>query len=97
MLEFKAINIHQVLERVYWVLKAEVGDSIHFVRDYDPSLPELWADLDQLIQVVLEHCSQRCPSPAGKPQLRACTHHLAHPRAAPIHPWQHAPSHGVLG
>jgi two-component system nitrogen regulation sensor histidine kinase GlnL len=53
MLDFKPINIHQVLERVYWVLKAEVGDNIAFVRDYDPSLPELWADLDQLIQVVL--------------------------------------------
>lgn len=53
MLEFKLINIHQVLERVYWILNAEVGDTIRFVRDYDPSLPELWADLDQLIQVVL--------------------------------------------
>lgn len=52
-LEIKPINIHQVLERVYAVLKAEVGDAISFVRDYDPSLPELWADLDQLIQVVL--------------------------------------------
>ncbi|MFY9180368.1 MAG: nitrogen regulation protein NR(II) [Venatoribacter sp.] len=52
-LDFKPVNIHQVLERVHSILKAELGDAIAFIRDYDPSLPELWADLDQLIQVVL--------------------------------------------
>jgi len=53
MLDLKPINIHQVLERVYSILKAELAEEITFVRDYDPSLPELTADLDQLIQVVL--------------------------------------------
>lgn len=52
-LNLQSINIHQVLERVYSILKAEVDDEIAFVRDYDPSLPEVSADLDQLIQVVL--------------------------------------------
>lgn len=53
MLNLQTINVHQVLERVYWVLKAEVGDSIQLMRDYDPSLPVVSADLDQLIQVML--------------------------------------------
>ncbi len=53
MLDLKPINIHQVLERVYSILKAEMAEEITFVRDYDPSLPEVTADLDQLIQVVL--------------------------------------------
>jgi len=53
MLDLKPINIHQVLERVCSILKAEVAGKITFLRDYDPSLPELSADLDQLIQVVL--------------------------------------------
>ena len=52
-LEMKRINIHQALERVFWVLSAEVGEQLRLERDYDPSLPELWADLDQLIQVFL--------------------------------------------
>lgn len=47
------INIHQVLERVRRILQAETGPSLQLIRDYDPSLPELWADPDQLIQVVL--------------------------------------------
>lgn len=53
MLNLQPINIHQVLERVYSILKAELAEEITFVRDYDPSLPEVTADLDQLIQVVL--------------------------------------------
>ncbi|MCK9533996.1 MAG: ATP-binding protein [Pseudomonas sp.] len=47
------INIHQVLERVRLILQAEVGEAITLTCDYDPSLPELHADLDRLIQVVL--------------------------------------------
>lgn len=52
-LNFTRINIHQVLERVRLILQAEVGKAITLICDYDPSLPELYADLDRLIQVVL--------------------------------------------
>ena len=51
--DFRRINIHQVLERVRMIQQAELGDALSIERDYDPSLPELWGDLDQLIQVVL--------------------------------------------
>lgn len=51
--DFKRINIHQVLERVRRVLQAETGPAIRIVRDYDPSLPDICGDMDQLIQVVL--------------------------------------------
>ncbi|OGT91924.1 MAG: PAS domain-containing sensor histidine kinase [Gammaproteobacteria bacterium RIFOXYD12_FULL_61_37] len=47
------INVHQVLERVRHLLLAERGKSISVIRDYDPSLPELWADSNQLIQALL--------------------------------------------
>ncbi|NOY61628.1 MAG: nitrogen regulation protein NR(II) [Gammaproteobacteria bacterium] len=46
-------NIHEVLERVRSVVKAEVPTGILFERDYDPSIPELNADSDQLIQALL--------------------------------------------
>jgi two-component system nitrogen regulation sensor histidine kinase GlnL len=50
---FHQINIHQVLERVFSLLKAEAGERISLARDYDPSIPELSGDESQLIQVFL--------------------------------------------
>lgn len=47
------VNIHEVLEHVRQLVTAEVPPSIAFVRDYDPSLPELRGDRNQLVQVVL--------------------------------------------
>lgn len=49
----QAINIHQVLERVRHLVTAESPDTLHIRTDYDPSIPELFADMDQLIQATL--------------------------------------------
>ncbi|HEB78458.1 MAG TPA: PAS domain-containing sensor histidine kinase, partial [Methylothermaceae bacterium] len=46
------LNIHEVLERVRQVLEAEYP-RLGFQCDYDPSLPQLYGDLDQLIQAFL--------------------------------------------
>jgi two-component system nitrogen regulation sensor histidine kinase GlnL len=45
------VSIHEVLERVRSLLRAEFG--IEILRDYDPSLPEVMGDREQLIQAVL--------------------------------------------
>jgi|SRR6185503_26321 two-component system nitrogen regulation sensor histidine kinase GlnL len=45
------LGLHEVLERVRSLVRAEFG--IEIVRDYDPSLPELTGDREQLIQAVL--------------------------------------------
>ena len=45
------MSVHEVLERVRSLVKAEFGVVIE--RDYDPSLPELVGDREQLIQAVL--------------------------------------------
>jgi len=45
------VSIHEVMERVRSLVKAEFG--IEPERDYDPSLPDLVADREQLIQAVL--------------------------------------------
>ena len=51
---YRELNIHHVLERVRSLVLAEVGEqSLEIVRDYDPSIPELVGDMDQLIQAVL--------------------------------------------
>lgn len=53
-MEFRKLNIHEVLERVRNLVEAEVRDrDITVVRDYDPSIPELQGDSEQLIQAVL--------------------------------------------
>ena len=49
----RAISIHQILERVRQLVSAEVPPQVQLVRDYDPSIPDLIADPDQLIQAVL--------------------------------------------
>ena len=49
----KLINVHEVIERVHQLAQVECGGSIKFIRDYDPSLPMIMADPDQLIQAIL--------------------------------------------
>jgi two-component system, NtrC family, nitrogen regulation sensor histidine kinase GlnL len=47
----EAMVFHEVLERVRSLVRGEFGIDIE--RDYDPSLPEVHADREQLIQAVL--------------------------------------------
>ncbi len=51
--EMRAVNIHEVLERVRNLVQAEAGDSLQILQDYDPSLPNLYADPDLLTQSIL--------------------------------------------
>lgn len=51
--EMKPVNIHQILERVCNLVKAEVGPSLAIHKDYDPSIPPMKGDMDQLIQAFL--------------------------------------------
>ncbi|SEQ98246.1 two-component system, NtrC family, nitrogen regulation sensor histidine kinase GlnL [Rosenbergiella nectarea] len=50
-------NIHQVAERVVKLVSMELPDNVTLVRDYDPSLPELQHDPDQIEQVLLNMVS----------------------------------------
>ncbi|HEC19507.1 MAG TPA: nitrogen regulation protein NR(II) [Gammaproteobacteria bacterium] len=47
------VNIHQVLEHVRQLVSVEKSGDITFVSDYDPSIPEILGDRDQLVQAVL--------------------------------------------
>ena len=46
-------NIHEALERVRRLVVAEVSPGIRVHRDYDPSIPLVTADPEQLIQALL--------------------------------------------
>ena len=48
-----ALNIHEVLERVRSLVQAEFPTGISVLRNYDPSVPDLVGDMEQLIQAVL--------------------------------------------
>nr|MBV6629316.1 PAS domain-containing sensor histidine kinase [Oceanococcus sp. HetDA_MAG_MS8] len=50
---FKPTNIHVVVEHVRTLLEAQAPAAISIERDYDPSLPDVPADPEQLIQAVL--------------------------------------------
>ncbi len=49
----EAINVHEITERVAWLLEKEGGGGLSVYRDYDPSLPDLWIDRDHIFQAVL--------------------------------------------
>jgi two-component system nitrogen regulation sensor histidine kinase GlnL len=51
--EMQDINIHEVTERVAAVIRAESGGLLNIQRDYDPSIPPLPGDKEQLIQAIL--------------------------------------------
>jgi len=46
------VNIHEILEHVRNLLQVE-ATGIAFTRDYDPSLPEVDVDRDQVVQAIL--------------------------------------------
>lgn len=51
--QFQPVNIHEVTEHVAALIEAETRDELPIIRDYDPSIPEIHGDREQLIQAVL--------------------------------------------
>ena len=47
------VNIHQVLDRVRALAATGVADGLFMKEIYDPSLPPVWGEEDQLIQIFL--------------------------------------------
>ncbi|MBK8083287.1 MAG: PAS domain-containing protein [Devosia sp.] len=74
-IEREPINIHVVLDRVKLLARSGVAKGITFVEDYDPSLPPVGGNRDQLIQVFLNlvknaaEALERTP----KPEIRFST------------------------
>ncbi|WP_311028345.1 two-component system sensor histidine kinase NtrB [Mesorhizobium koreense] len=52
-IERSAVNIHSVLDRVKAIARNGFARHIRIVEDYDPSLPPVFGNRDQLIQVFL--------------------------------------------
>ena len=65
------VGIHEVLERVRSLIKAEFA--IEIQRDYDPSIPEIVGDREQLIQAVLNIARNAVQSRAESISFRTRT------------------------
>ena len=48
-----AVNIHRVLEHVRKLAQSGFAPHVRFQEVYDPSLPPVWGNRDQLVQVIL--------------------------------------------
>jgi two-component system, NtrC family, nitrogen regulation sensor histidine kinase GlnL len=47
------VNIHEVLDHVRRIAETSFGKNVKFIESFDPSLPRVLGDRDQLIQVFL--------------------------------------------
>jgi two-component system nitrogen regulation sensor histidine kinase GlnL len=74
LLNKKPLNIHRILERIYSLASAETAGEIEILRDYDPSIPDLNGDKEQLIQAVLNMVrnSIQALQESGTQQPRIC-------------------------
>ncbi|MFT5211937.1 MAG: two-component system nitrogen regulation sensor histidine kinase GlnL [Flavobacterium sp.] len=48
-----SVNIHEILERVRKLIELESNPPIKVIRDYDPSIPDLYIDKELMVQVFL--------------------------------------------
>jgi len=65
----EAVNIHEVLERVRKVAQSGFARHVNFVEEYDPSLPPVYGNRDQLVQVFLnlvKNAAEAVPSAEGE-------------------------------
>lgn len=49
----KLVNIHEITEHVYSLMRSDTEKNVTIERNYDASIPEVLIDRDQLIQVLI--------------------------------------------
>ncbi|TGQ47721.1 nitrogen regulation protein NR(II) [Mesorhizobium sp. M00.F.Ca.ET.216.01.1.1] len=62
------VNIHVILDHVKAIAKNGFAKRIKILEDYDPSLPPVYANRDQLIQVFLNLVKNAAEAIGGDPQ-----------------------------
>jgi two-component system nitrogen regulation sensor histidine kinase GlnL len=72
------VNIHSVLDHVKRLAQSGFARNIRFVEEYDPSLPPVLANQDQLIQVFLnlvKNAAEAAPDEGGEIVLSTAFQH----------------------
>lgn len=73
-----AVNIHRVLEHVRRLGESGFARHVRFIEEYDPSLPAVYGNRDQLIQVFLnlvKNAAEAAPDPGGEIRLSTAYQH----------------------
>jgi two-component system nitrogen regulation sensor histidine kinase GlnL len=65
----KRVNIHHILERVCTIVAADSEYDAVLSRDYDPSIPGLMGDADQLIQAILNILQNAVQATQGRGRI----------------------------
>ncbi len=77
-IEPRAVNIHSVLDHVKRVAQSGFAAHLRIVEEYDPSLPCVWGDRDQLVQILLnlvKNAAEAVDPRDGEIQLVTAYHH----------------------
>ncbi len=72
------VNIHRVLERVRQIAQSGFAKSIRFQENYDPSIPPVLGNFDQLVQVFLnliKNAAEAAPVKGGEIALSTAYRH----------------------
>ena len=78
-LQRDAVNIHEVLVRVRTLAENSFGRHLRFHENFDPSLPSVHGNRDQLVQVFLnliKNAAEAAPTDGGEI--------LCHPGSLPV-------------
>ena len=70
----RLINVHELCEHVFHLLRSEAGEGVTIERDYDPSLPSAEFDRNEIIQALLNvarNALQALPASGGRVILRS--------------------------
>jgi two-component system nitrogen regulation sensor histidine kinase GlnL len=68
-LQREGVNIHEVLNRVRILAESSFGRHLRFIEIYDPSLPLVYGNRDQLVQVFLnliKNAAEAAPEKGGE-------------------------------
>ena len=74
--EREPINIHAVLEHVKRLAQSGFARNVRFIEEYDPSLPPVLGNRDQLIQVFLnlvKNAAEACDDGSGGGEIQLTT------------------------
>ena len=75
-IERKAVNIHRVLEHVRTLAQTGFAAHLRVVEHYDPSLPPVFGNRDQLVQVLLnlvKNAAEAISAEGGSGEITLCT------------------------
>ena len=75
-IERRPVNIHRVLEHVRMLAQKGFAAHLRFNEQYDPSLPPVWGNRDQLVQVLLnlvKNAAEAITADSGSGEITLCT------------------------